>query len=115
MYKKKYKPSKKKIASFLSTLKEIELFCSENGIVASASFDSYYFTINGVNYRVSNHTIKQSNRKAFNEYGVQVRELYHSEDELKNTVCITASKTRIIEIYSKLKEGKILNARGYLA
>lgn len=110
----KYKPSKKRIKEFISKMDEIAKFCEENTISTSSTNDSYYFSINGINYRVSNHTINQSNRKAFNQFGVQVREKYHNDEKDDNTVYITASKTRIIEIYNNLKNGKLLDRRGHV-
>lgn len=74
--------------------------------------DSYYFSINGEDYRVSNHTVAQSNRKAYNSLGVKVREEYHDPDEYDRQHEITASKTRIIEIYEALKAGKKIDKRG---
>ncbi len=92
-------------------MEQIDDFCRDNGISHSASSDSYYFTINGINYRVSNHTIAASNRGAFDPLtGEQRRMLYHSGD--KDTVCITAGKTRIIQIYTDLKAGRQLDKRG---
>ena len=75
-------------------------------------WDSYYFHLNGKKYRVSNHTMEASNRKAYNRFGEQVREKYHDLEEEKDTICITASKTRIIEIYDCLKKGIELDKRG---
>lgn len=107
----KYRPSKAARAEFAEKMAEIDAFCADNGISASLSKDSYYFTLNGKRYRVSNHTINTSNRAAFNELGEQVREVYHDEpdDEL---ICITASKLRIIDIYNALKAGRTLDKRG---
>ena len=110
---RRWKPSKTKAKQFAETMKEIELFCEENGIDKSVSSDSYYFTLNGIYYRVSNHTIELSNSKAYNYYGEQVRELYHPFGRDKDTVYITASKTRIIQIYNDLKAGYELDKRGY--
>lgn len=75
-------------------------FCNENNITASKSNDSYYFTLNGKNYRVSNHTIEK-------------RELYHDTKRDNNTVYIHAGKTRIIDIYNDLKAGYELDGKGY--
>jgi hypothetical protein len=97
---------------FAEKMREIEDFCRENGISASLSNDSYYFRIEDQSYRVSNHTVATSNRKAFNEFGEQVRDVYHPEGERDDTIYITAGKTRIIEIYNALKEGKKLDRRG---
>lgn len=53
-----------------------------------------------------------SNRGAYNVEGEQVRGLYHPNGEEDDTIYITASKTRLIEIYTAIKEGKKLNRRG---
>lgn len=107
----KWKPSKKAVAEFVKQMDIIDAFCEENGISSSRTNDSYYFTLGGQRYRVSNHTIAQSNRKAYDFLGNQVRDEYHTEDE--GLICITAGKTRIVEVYNSLKEGKKLDKRGY--
>lgn len=112
MYTRKWKPSKAKAKEFAIEMKLIEEFCCENGISYSRAMDSYYFTLNGTNYRVSNHTMEASNAHAFNDLGEQVREKYHGQDDFAGLTCITASKTRIIEIYNNLKAGKVLDKRG---
>lgn len=109
----KWKPSKTARREFATKMDEIGEFCRHNGISQSASGDSYYFTINGVNYRVSNHTIEASNKKAYNFMGEKVRDIYHPNGRDDNTIYITASKTRIIEIYNNLQNGVILDGRGY--
>ena len=112
-YGRKWKPSKSKAREFAQTMDEIAEFCNENGILQSRAGDSYYFNMNGTSYRVSNHTVEASNRAAFNWVGEQVRELYHDNERDDNTVYITASKTRIREIYNNIKAGKRLDGRGY--
>lgn len=95
-------------------MNEIDQFCLDNGIVQSRTSDSYYFHLNGKRYRISNHTMAASNRKAFNQFGEQVREKYHDLEAEKDTICITASKTRLIEIYNDLKCGRTLDKRGFV-
>ena len=113
MYKRKWKPSKKQKQEFANTMNNISSFCKENGISQSRNGDSYYFTIAGVNYRVSNHSVEASNNAAYDEVtGEQIRELYHENGRNKDTFYIHASKTRIIEIYNNLKEGKSVDHRG---
>jgi hypothetical protein len=112
MYRKSF--SKKAKMEFAQKMEEIDKFCAENGIEQSLSSDSYYFILNGQKYRVSNHTVAQSNRGAFNDIYGQTRELYHPEGERDDTIYITAGKTRIIEIYNNLKKGKKLDRRGYI-
>ena len=108
----RYKPSKTKRIEFAKKMQEIEAFCLENGISASSTNDSYYFTLNGQHYRVSNHTIEQSNRRAYDWEGNQIREKYHDDTRDPNVVYITAGKTRIMEIYNDLKAGYTLDKRG---
>lgn len=112
MYYRKWKTNKTKAKEFAKKMNEIEQFCFENGITKSRTSNSYYFTINDQNYRVSNHTIKASNLKAYDDLGNKIREEYHEKEERKDTIYITASKTRIIEIYNNLKDGKKLDRRG---
>lgn len=115
-YYRRWKPSKTRVREFIDTMNEIQKFCDENGIDYSGSMDSYYFTLNGKDYRVSNHTIEASDRgmyktDVFSGEVVKVRESYHSSDT--GEICITASKTRIIDIYNDLKNGYELDRRGY--
>ena len=112
MYKRHFKPNKKQASEFAETMAKIEDYCIKHNIKRSMSSDSYYFTINGVSYRVSNHTIEASNRKAFNELGEQIREKYHNDNRDPEKVYITASKTRLIEIHMALLQGKKLDKRG---
>lgn len=108
----KWRPSKMAKKEFASKMDEISKFCRENGIIASNSSDSYYFTIKGQQYRVSNHTIEASNKGCFNQWGEKIREEYHDNKRSKEIIYIHASKTRIIDIYNDLKEGYKLNGRG---
>ncbi len=112
MYRRNWKSSKSAKRAFAEKMNEIEAFCSENGIHASALNDSYYFTLNGINYRVSNHSIETSNRRAYDWTGTQVRDKYHADERDPNTVYIHAGKTRIIEIYNDLAAGYTLDGRG---
>ena len=109
----KWKPSKGKIREFKAKMNEIDNFCIKNGISNSLTNDSYYFIINGQKYRVSNHTIEASNRKAFDRYGSKVRDCYHGDKRDVDTIYIHASKTRLIEIYNDLKNGYKLDGRGF--
>lgn len=112
-YGYKWKPSKTAKREFAEKMREIDAFCEQNGISQSFSSDSYYFTLNGKNYRISNHTVEASNRHAFNEFGEQTRELYHPNGREDDTIYITASKTRLIEIYKDLSAGYELDGRGF--
>lgn len=100
----KWKPSKKAINEFKNQMEEIDKFCTENKISRSYTSDSYYFEINGINYRVSNHSIETSN--------LHSNGAYHNDGRRDDTIYIHASKTRIIEIYNALKSGKKLDGRG---
>lgn len=113
-YSRRWAPSKTAAREFAQKMREIEEFCAENKISASASSDSYYFELYGRKYRVSNHTIEASNRRAFNADGEQVREKYHEDTRSDEVIYIHASKTRIIEIYEKLQAGYELDGRGFI-
>jgi hypothetical protein len=106
----KYKVSKTKAREFSQTMNEIDVFCSENFISRSNSFDSYYFSIGKNNYRVSNHSISKSDQGCFDRFGNKIRSSYHTDDPC--LICITASKTRIIQIYNDLKNGYKLTKGG---
>ena len=108
----KWKPSKTAKREFAKQMSEIDTFCTENGIEQSKSSDSYYFTINGKSYRVSNHSIESSNARAYNWLGEQVRDEYHPNGREESVTYIHASKTRIIDIYNDLKAGYELDGRG---
>lgn len=112
MYKYKWKPSKSAAREFAEKMEDIHEFCRAHGISQSLSGDSYYFSLNGKNYRVSNHTVEASNRRAYNEYGEKIREKYHDDERDPDTVYIHASKLRIKEIYTALAAGKTLDGRG---
>lgn len=109
-YCRKWKPSKSKAKEFAKKRDEIDQFCQENNIIQSSSSDSYYFSIADQQYRVSNHAVETSKytdvfENTYNYHG-------DSSDYRKSVFCIYASKTRIIEIYEKLKSGKKLNHSG---
>ena len=111
---KHYKPSKLKAIQFAMEMDFIREFCEKNNIQTSKNNDSYYFTLNGTNYRVSNHTIEASNRAAFDiDTGMYKRDLYHETERKDDTVYIHAGKTRIIDIYNDLKAGYKLNGKSY--
>lgn len=57
--------------------------------------------------------LAQSNRHAYDSFGRQIRRKYHDDEEDPDTVYITASKLRIVQIYTDLKNGKELTRRGY--
>lgn len=104
MSRYKFKPSRTAAREFAQKMDAIDQFCAENGIQQSRTSDSYYFFLNGKSYRVSNHTIAASYNNSLGRY--------HQDGTDPNTVYITAGKTRIIEIYTALQEGKELDKRG---
>ena len=108
----KWHPSKSAKKEFMDQMNEIDEFVATHNINSSRTNDSYYFRVNGKEYRVSNHSIKQSNAKAYDDLGNQIREKYHAENE--EVTEILASKKRIIEIYTALINGKKLDKRGNL-
>ena len=85
----RWKPSKTAAREFAEKMREIDAFCLEHGIRQSNSSDSYYFELDGV----------------------QIRDLYHPNGEA-GIVCITAGKTRIMDIYNDLAAGFRLDRRG---
>lgn len=112
-YGRKWKPSKSAAREFAAKMDEIGAFCAEHGIDASRSADSYYFTVNGKSYRVSNHSVEASNARTHNELGEKLRDSYHPGGRNDDVVYIHASKTRIIDIYNDLAAGYELDGRGY--
>lgn len=113
MYGYTCRPSAAQKKEFHEKMLEIEAFCKKHGISASHNNDSYYFSIKGQRYRVSNHSIEASNRAAFDEYtGEQLRELYHDPELEEDVIDILAGKTRIIDIYNDLVAGYDLDYRG---
>ena len=109
----RWRPSRKAKREFAEKMDEIQEFCNEKGINYSHSMDSFYFTIDGQEYRVSNHSVESSNRGAYDEFGQQIREIYHQDGRKKDVKYIHASKTRVKEIYLDLINGYELDGRGY--
>lgn len=107
-----WKPNKAAAAEFKETMAEVDKFVRENNIGHSLSMDSFYFNINGQEYRVSNHSIEASNKGAYDSDGNKKRDLYHKATREKDVKYIHASKTRIIDIYKDLKAGYELDGRG---
>lgn len=111
----KYKPSKTAKKAFAIKMTKIESFCRENGIKQSRSGDSYYFELYGQHYRVSNHSIEKSNSAATDEItGEKKRDVYHPNGRESDIFYIHAGKTRIIEIYTAIKNGMTVDHRGYV-
>lgn len=111
MYRK-FKPSKSAKREFARKMDEIREFCDDNCIRYSNSMDSFYFTISGQHYRVSNHSVESSNTGAYDWKGNKVRDFYHKNGREDDTIYIHAGKTRIKDIYLDLKQGYSLDGRG---
>ena len=109
----RWKPSKTRAREFAQQMDSIRNYCDENGIDYSCSMDSFYFSINGEEYRVSNHTQAASDRGMYSWDGTKLRDSYH-ETRYDRDHEITASKTRIIDIHQALLAGKKLDKRGYV-
>ena len=103
---RKWKPSKDAAREFAQKMSEIEEYCNENGIRKSLSSDSYYFSHDGVDYRVSNHSVERS----IDPYGYH----YHgdSKEYRESTFCIHAGKTRIMEIHKLIVSGVKIDHKG---
>ena len=110
-YRKTFSKTAKK--EFAEKMNEIAKFCEEHGISQSRNGDSYYFVLNGQQYRVSNHTVEASDRGMYDEIGNKLRDSYHPNGRENDVVYITASKTRLIDIYCDLEKGFSLDKRGY--
>lgn len=93
-------------------LEEIRHFCDDHNIRYSKNQDSYYFTVRGTRYRVSNHTVEASNRAAYRRDGSMRRALYHPDGREDGVVYIHASHFRIPQIYMDLRMGRALDGRG---
>lgn len=100
----KWKPSKSAARAFAQQMREIEDYCIENNISSSYNNDSYYFTINGQNYRVSNHSVEASRRNSGGKY--------HQDGRSDEVIYIHASKSRLIEIHQALLRGEKLDGNG---
>lgn len=105
-YCRKWKPSKAAKREFAMKMKDVDDYCSQNGISRSLSSDSYYFNHNGVEYRISNHAVERS----YDRYGNS----YHgnSEEYRAKVFCIHAGKTRIIDIHKAIINGMNVDHRG---
>ena len=107
----RYKPSRARAREFARQMDEIRDYCDSHGIDYSRSMDSYYFTIRGERYRVSNHTQAASDRGMYSWDGTKLRDSYHTT-RFDREHEITAGKTRIISIHQALLAGKKLDKRG---
>lgn len=105
-YGRKWKPNKAAAKEFAEQMDRINTYCKENDISRSLSSDSYYFSFNGTEYRVSNHAVE----KSVSAYG----EHYHgdSKEYREKVFCIHASKTRLIEIHQLIVNGTQVDHHG---
>lgn len=103
---RRWKPSKSAAREFAAKMNEIDEYCQRNGISRSISSDSYYFRHNGVDYRISNHSVESS----VSSDGIR----YHgdSDEYRKHVFCIHAGKTRLIEIHQLIVSGAKVDHRG---
>lgn len=104
--KRRWHPSKTAKCEFAMKMNEIDEYCERNGISRSLSSDSYYFTHDGVEYRVSNHAVEGS----YDRYGNS----YHgdSKEYREKVFCIHAGKTRLIDIHKLITSGAVIDHRG---
>lgn len=78
---------------FAQQMSAIDEFCRENNIEHVENGGTYRFTVHGKKYIVSNIHVPK-------------------EAQIKDTTYIYAGQTRLIEIYSDLKNGAKLDSRG---
>ena len=78
---------------FAQQMSDIDGFCRENDIEHIEGGGTYRFTVRGRKYIVSNIHVPK-------------------EAQIKDTTYIYAGQTRLIEIYSDLKKGAVLDSRG---
>lgn len=108
----KWKPSNSAKKEYAIMMSNVEKFCEENHITMSNS-NSFYFTLNGLKYRVSSHSVEASNKTAYDELGRYVHPIYHEGGRREDTVYINAGPKRLIEIYNDLKDGWLLDGNGH--
>ena len=80
---------------------ELSAFCAAEGIRRSRNGDSFYFSAQGKQYRISNHSEEISNAWGKNLNGKRIRGSYHSPKS--RTVSILAPKSKVKEIYSRVQ------------
>ena len=101
-----WRPSRSKKVEFAKQMDEIAEYCDEHNISRSSSSDSYYFSHNGIDYRVSNHAVEGSRDRYGNSYHGD------SKEYRKDVFCIHAGKTRIIDIHKMIIGGVKVDHKG---
>lgn len=91
------KSPRTQIKSFLDTIDEIDNFCVENSIKTNKSRDNYFFNIGEQKYHISDRPVEINDIDGIQE----------------STIHIIAGKTRLINIYNNLKDGILLDSRGF--
>ena len=90
-------------------MNDVRSFCKANGIRMSGS-GSFYFELYGQKYRVSNHTIEESNRGAYDKKGRQIRRLYHPNGRETDTIYILSNDIEFV--YLNLRNGNRVSSNG---
>jgi hypothetical protein len=88
---------------------DVRRFCRANGIRMSDS-GSYYFELYGQRYRVSDHSIEESNRAAYDRRGCQRRRLYHPKGREDGVIYILSSDIEFV--YLNLRNGNRVSSNG---
>lgn len=81
---------------------KLTAFCKENGIKRSKRGNSFYFTIEGKNYRVSDHSADFSNRCRFASNGKKIRGKYHSD--FSNEIWVFGTPKDLERIYTQKRK-----------
>lgn len=88
---------------------DVRSFCRANGIRMSDS-GSYYFELYGQRYRVSDHSVEESNRGAYDKRGYQRRRLYHPNGRESDVKYIISSDIEFV--YLNLLNGNRVSSKG---
>ena len=115
--KKKKKKRDKFPLPTLARRKAIDIFCETNNIRHNKNYDSFYFTIQDTEYRISNHSIDSSihydkkQRKVINHH-IDGNEFKNSPDYCNQVKCYYASQNRLEKIYRDIQAGLQLDNHG---
>ena len=77
---------------------QLRAFCQEHGIAHSQSFQSFYFTLGGQKFRLSNHSVELANLGRT----LMQLPLVHPEGREADVIYIHAPKEQLIPIYTQL-------------